>query len=360
LTSDLLDFSLNINPCGAPAASLEAAARALRDSHLYPPRDAGELRVALAAWHGVTPDSLIFGCGVDELIKLAVHAWTQPGDAAVIHVPTFPRYEIELRCHGARVVEVWSPDPWRLDIARLSEALGAHRPAAAFLCLPNNPTAANLTAVDVTRLARAFPATRFAVDEAMAYPLDEGLVGVASREPNVVVMRTFSKYYGLAGLRVGYGIGGGSTLAAMEAARPPFNVSAVAVAAALAALDDVAFVERCKQVFAEEVGRFRARVDGLPGCRVVSALSNVVLVQLAGVSAESVMDGLATRGLRVRDAREFRGLEESNCIRISLLDAEANARLADGLEELCHSNPESLGAATASQFGSDHRRSAKC
>jgi histidinol-phosphate aminotransferase len=331
---DLLDFSWNVNPFGSPESSLRAAARALRHSHLYPPADLPELRAALAEWHGIPADSLAFGAGVDELIKLAVHAWARRGDEAVTPVPTFGRYGIELVEHGVVVRAVRSPDPWQISVEALEDALRSPRVVIAFLCLPNNPTGAMVPAGEVGRLAAAFPHVQFVIDEAMIYPPEPGLIPLALERSNVAVLRTFSKYFGLAGLRVGYVVAQPERLAAVERARPPFNVSPVASAAAVAALDDTAFLERCRDLIHDEVEHFTSRLQELAPFTVVSAVCNVVMIRLHGMRASTLIEALTARGLAVRSGCAFAGLEHIESIRVSLLTRTANDRLADALSEL--------------------------
>ena len=221
----------------------------------------------------------------------------------------------------------------------MAEALETHPIRAAFLCLPNNPTGTTIGEPDLGRLAEASPQTRIVVDEAMIYPLELGMLDLATRRPNVVVLRTFSKYFGLAGLRVGYAVGPPGEIAALEALRPPFTVTQVASEAALAALPDADFLEHSRRFFEREVSSFAERLQDTAGCRVMSALSNLVLVKFDGIDAAGVVAALRARGLRVGDAREYLGLETAECIRVSLLGSKENALLAEALQEICESMP---------------------
>ena len=177
----------------------------------------------------------------------------------LVHLPTFPRYELEARLHGCHVVAVESTPPWAIDIESLRTALANHRIALAFLCTPNNPTGAIIAPDEVRELARAFPETLFIVDEALCNPLDSAAVPLVQTEPNVVVLRTFSKSFGLAGLRIGYALGAARSLQIAELGRPPFNVGTAGEAAAVAALDDHGFLESCYATFHVEAAAFIER-----------------------------------------------------------------------------------------------------
>lgn len=327
----VLDFSLNINPFGPPPRSREAARRALDRAHEYPDVGLADLRRRLAAWHGVPGDALVFGDGLDEIIKLLVHAWTDEGDRVLMHIPTFPRYELEAAARGAIPLLVRSDPPWAPDLGAMARALGAGPVALAFLCTPNNPTSAEIPTAEVDRLAAAFPGTLFVVDEALIFPADAGAVPLVARRSNVAVLRTFSKYFGLAGLRVGYAVADPARLTLVEMVRPPFNVSGVAAAAALAALDDGEFLESSRRAFGRETAFLRDALAGLEGCRIHGGDSNMLLLALEGVSSPALVEALAQRGILVVDGHTFNGLEDRDAIRISIRDRAANEALAHAI-----------------------------
>ncbi|MFO1284545.1 MAG: histidinol-phosphate transaminase [Burkholderiales bacterium] len=332
--ADVVDFSLNVNPYGPPTSAVVAATAALRRSHQYPDVRLRALREAVAARHGVRQDQILFGAGLDDVIKLLVHAWASEGDAVLVHLPTFPRYELEARLHGCEVVAVVGDPPWTVDTARLESALASRPIALAFLCTPNNPTGEKLDAGTVARLARASPGTIVVVDEALGDPLDPGLATGLRDAPNVVVLRTFSKAYGLAGMRVGYAIGPAPLLATVELGRPPFNVALPSEAAAIAALADDAFVRECRSRFRAEVERFESRIQRLPVYRVRGRHANMLLIELANRPMAPLQEALAARGIVVADAACFGGLDGRSAFRVSLRGPDANDRLAEALEAL--------------------------
>jgi len=330
------DFSLNMNPFGPPAASRLAAADSLSKANAYPPLDPTELRNSIAAWHQVSADSLFFGCGLDEVIKLLIHAWTNDGERVLIHIPTFPRYALEADARGASLRSIEGKDPWSIPLTEFRQALGTERVALAFVCTPNNPTSATLGADELEHLVADFAWTQFVIDEALIYPSDAGAVPLVARYPNVAVLRTFSKYFGLAGLRIGYAVADPARLAKAEFIRPPFNLSTPGVAAAIAALHEPTFLQESHTAFAVEVENLRCQLKRFAGCRVHAGNSNMVLLEFTEANSTDVTRELARRGLVVVDGRTFAGLERLDSIRISLLARPANdvllAALADVLE----------------------------
>ena len=332
--SAIVDFSLNVNPFGPPPAAVAAARAALDGCNLYPDARLSSLRSALARRHGVDLDRLFFGAGLDDVIKLVLHAWTAEGDRVLVHVPTFPRYELEARLRGCKPIAVQADPPWTIDLDAIGAQLASRRVAVAFLCTPNNPTGATIATSDIAALAARFRGTVFVVDEALGNPLDEGAIALARREPNVVVLRTFSKALGLAGLRIGYAVGPTALLALAERGRPPFNVTAVAEAAAIAAFDDSAFVRRSYATFDAEARWFGEGLARLPRLVLRGRHANMLLIEIASGSAAQAVDALAAKGLLVADAACFGTHDAPGAIRVSLRDRAVNTRLLAALGDL--------------------------
>jgi histidinol-phosphate/aromatic aminotransferase/cobyric acid decarboxylase-like protein len=252
----------------------------------------------------------------------------------LVHVPTFPRYELEARLHGCSVVAVRSDPPWTIDADAIRAALATQRIAVAFLCTPNNPTGVTIANDDVRMLASGFAQTIFIVDEALGNPADDGAIALARSESNVVVLRTFSKAFGLAGLRVGYALGAPALLSIAERGRPPFNVAVPAEAGAIAALDDATFLARSYDRFGTEAATFSREIEGLRGFAIRGRYANMFLIEVLSTSTAACIDALAAQGLLVADAGCFGGLENHAAIRVSLRDRAANARLVNAMERL--------------------------
>lgn len=330
----IVDFSLNVNPFGPPRRAVQAATLALAASNAYPDVKLARLRRAVAHRHETTDERLLFGAGLDDVIKQIVHAWTDAGDAVLVHLPTFPRYELEAYLRGCRVVAVRGSTPWRIDVDAIGAALSREAVALAFLCSPNNPTGEKLELSAIAALTERFADTLFVVDEALMDPREDGVSALVRSAANLVQLRTFSKYHGLAGFRVGYAHANAKLVAVAERGRPPFNVALPSEAAALAALDDDDFVASSFGSFAQESDRFRARLAGLRSFALRGQHANMLLIEILGRGTREVQDALEARGIVIADAACFGGLDDHAAFRVSLRDRAANDRLIEALAAL--------------------------
>lgn len=327
--AEIVDFSVNANPLGPSPAAVAAASAAAWDR--YPDDAAAELRDALAARDGVLPEEVVVGNGSAELIWLLALAFLDPGDAALIVGPTFGEYARAAGIAGAAVHELRA-DPvygFAVDIAAVMQTAEQADARAIFLCNPNNPTGTLLPADALDALAEGLRGRLLAVDEAYRQFVDEppattGLLG----RGNVVLFRSLTKDYALPGLRLGYALAAAPIRRALDAARPPWSVNAVAQAAGLAALADEDHLALAR----DEVRRARVSLtEALAelGLRVIPPAANFVLVEVGDGAA--VRAALLRRGLVVRDCASF-GLPAQ--IRIGLRPVAECARLVAALTEL--------------------------
>jgi histidinol-phosphate aminotransferase len=323
---DVIDFSLNVNPFGPPAGAVMAATAALGQTHLYPDLRFSALRAALATRHGVNPESLFFGAGLDDVIKLIIHAWASDGDTVLIHLPTFPRYELEARLRGCKVVCVEGEVPERTNIDGMLAVLRDDPVAMTFVCSPNNPTGEKIPRESMVKLARAAGQGLVVIDEALLDPAQDGAVPLLAEHPNLVVLRTFSKYFGLAGARVGYAMAAPELVRAAEVGRPPFNLARASVEAARAVLGDAAFLDMCRTTFAEEREYFAAAIAAIPGVRIRGTNANMVLLEV-DIKPGEAAERLAAKGIVVADATSFRGMERYRVLRVSLRGRADNEKL---------------------------------
>lgn len=299
----LIKLSANENPLGTSEHAL--AARAAPPA-LYPDPDSVELRAAIGALHKVEPSRIICGTGSDELLHIAAQAFAGPGDE-VIHVRYgFAVYEIAARRCGANVIVAPDRD-YGTDVDALLACV-TERTRVVFLANPNNPTGSFLPRAELARLHACLPAdVLLVVDQAYGEYCgpdnDDGGLDLAARHGNVLVTRTFSKIYGLAGERIGWATGAPALVDALNRIRGPFNVTATGQAAALAALDDQEFIRASREHNRAERARFTAAIEALGnhGIAAVPSEANFVLVLFGGpLSAEAAQDGLAERGYAVR------------------------------------------------------------
>ncbi len=301
----LVKLSANENPLGTSPAAMAAQSKAQVPS-LYPDPGSTDLREALGALHRIDPARIVLGTGSDELLNLAAQGYAGQGDEVLFSRFSFAVYDIAARRCGAVPIEAPDKD-YGSDVDSLLAAV-TERTRVVFLANPNNPTGTYLPASEVARLHAGLPAdVLFVLDQAYAEYLtaeqdDQGLT-LAAAHQNVLVTRTFSKIYGLAGERIGWATGAPGLIDTLNRIRGPFNVTNSGQAMALAAVADQDFVAASRDHNRAERARFAAAIEALGnhGLRAVPSEANFLLVLFEGaLSAEAAYNGLAERGYIVR------------------------------------------------------------
>lgn len=314
----IIKLSSNENPFGASPKALEALSR---DLHLekYPDGNCGDLRKAIAAKFDLEEARIVCGAGSDEIISFLCKAYLMPGDEVVYAIHSFLMYGIYAKTCGGVPVEVAEKD-LTPDLDAMLAAV-THKTRIVFLTNPNNPTGSFNTPADIKRFREALPDTVLLVlDDAYAEyaELEEGYesgFAFAKGRSDVVVMRTFSKIYGLAGLRLGYAYCPAEIADILNRVRGPFNVSVPAQVAGLAALADDSFIERSTSHNKEWRGWTKAKLEGL-GLKVWPSAANFLLVQFKDAdTAESCRLFLKDRGILVRQMGAYK---LPDCFRISI------------------------------------------
>lgn len=302
----LIKLSANENPLGTSPAAHMAVREALADLATYPDPGATALRHALAARHGLDPARVIYGTGSDELLHLAASAFAGPGDEIIYVRYGFSVYDIAARRVGATPIVVPDKD-YGTDVDAILAAVTA-RTRVVYLANPNNPTGTFTPRGEIARLhAGLRPDILFVLDQAYAEYLsededDHGLM-LAMSAPNVFVTRTFSKIYGLAAERIGWGYASAAVIDALHRIRAPFNLTTSAQAAAIAALDDQEFVANSREHNRKWRAWFAAEMEALGnhGVRVVPSGANFLLILFKGrVAAETVYKALMEAGYATR------------------------------------------------------------
>jgi len=301
--------------------------RALADLHRYPDGASFALRSKLAERLGVGQDQLVFGCGADEILELVAKAFLGPGDEAVFAWPSFAMYPIVTRGMGATPIAV----PLDRDLVHDLDAIAAavnERTRVVIVCNPNNPTGTSVGAAAFDRFAARLPddvvllVDEAYVDFARRADFPDALAWVA-RRPGTLVVRTFSKIAGLAGLRVGFGVADPELSGYLERARHPFNVNLLAEAAAVAALDDREHLERTLRQNAEGI-EFLRRELGALGIETWPSEANFLLAK----PGPGTYDFLLREGIIVRPLAGF-GMPDH--VRITIGLPEENERLVKAL-----------------------------
>ena len=301
----LIKLSANENPLGTSPAALAARTEAAAAA-LYPDPDSKDLRAAIGALHGIDPALVVMGTGSDELLHVAAQGYAGPGDEIVYVRYGFSVYDIAARRCGA--TPIVAPDnDFGTDVDALLELVN-ERTRVVFLANPNNPTGSFLPRGDIARLHAALPSdVLLVIDQAYGEyvaPEDEdGALALAREHGNVLVTRTFSKIYGLAGERIGWATGAAPLIDTLNRIRGPFNVSSTGQAMALAAVADQQFVENARLHNASERARFVASLEALGnhGLRSLPSEANFVLILFEGkLTAEAAYNGLMEEGFIVR------------------------------------------------------------
>ena len=327
--SNVLKLSSNENPYGAPDSAKLAVQRALHEMHRYPPTDHASLRAAIAEAHGLDAERIICGVGSDEILHLLAQAYAGPGDEVIHTAHGFAMYPIVARAAGARPVEV----PERERTVDVDAILAACTDATriVFVTNPGNPTGTMIGEAEIARLADGLPpAALLVLDGAYADYVGgfDGGAALVEARGNVVMTRTFSKIYGLGGLRVGWAYAPKPVIDVLNRIRGPFNLSGVALAAAEAAVKDTAWVERCRS----ENARLRdwlAQALAEMGVPSDTSCANYILARFASAEeARAADEFLKTQGIIVRYPANY-GFPA--CLRITVGDESGCRRVAHAI-----------------------------
>ena len=336
----LIKLSANENPLGtsplARAARLGGGEGA-GDPARYPDPESHAVRAALGTLHGIDPARIVMGTGSDELLHLAAQAFAGPGDEVLYQRYGFSVYEIAARRCGAQPVEAADRD----YAANVDVLLGCVSPRTrvVFLANPNNPTGSYLPRAELARLHAGLPGhVLLVVDQAYAEYVeaqaDDGALALAATAENVLVTRTFSKIYGLAGERVGWATGAPHLIDMLNRIRGPFNLTVTAQASALAAVGDQAFVAASRTHNRAERTRFVAALEALGnhGLRPLPSEANFVLIEFSGaLTAEGAYKGLMDHGFITR---WLPGQGLPQCLRITIGTADEMDTVAAVLRQL--------------------------
>jgi histidinol-phosphate aminotransferase len=330
-------IKLASNECaiGPSAKAIAAVREALNGVHRYPDGASFALRQRLAARLEAEPEQLVFGAGADEILELLVKVLLGPGDEAVFAWPSFAMYPVVVQGMGARSVTVPLNDDLVHDLPAMAAAVN-ERTRLVFVCNPNNPTGTSIGAAEFDHFVESLPSdVVLAVDEAyrefVRRPDFPDALAWVRRRPGTIVLRTFSKILGLAGLRIGYGLADVELAGYLQRARHPFNVNRLAEVAALAGLDDDEHIERARAVNRDGVDYLTRELSAL-GHEVWPTDANYLLVRLgSGMSERLLHEGVIVRALG--------GFGMPDHVRITIGLPEENERLIKTLRKLSEMAP---------------------
>ncbi len=322
---EIVKLDANENPYGPSPKVLEALAH-YPYYYTYPDPQATRLREALSGYVGVPMEHIFVGNGADEIITLVSRLFLNPGDAIVILPPTFGMYEFNAALQGARVVSVPRPlDTFSVDVGAVVKAVEntSPTPKLLFLVTPNNPDG-GISPPEVVERLLELPLV-VVVDE--AYNEFSGEPSFARRvleRDNLVVVRTFSKWAGLAGLRLGYGIFPEVMTQVLWRMKEPYNVNAAAMAAGLAALEDVDYARRMISAIVAERDRLFDELGRIPGLHPFPSRANFILCHVTGMEAHRLRDALVAEGIVIR---YYDNPDLEDYIRVTVGRPEQNDRL---------------------------------
>jgi histidinol-phosphate aminotransferase len=327
---DIIKLASNENPLGPSPAALAAMQKVIASLHLYPDGNAFYLKQKLAQKLGLGTSNLILGNGSNEIIEFVGHALMGPGVDVVMSQYCFAVYPIVTRLFGANPIVV-SARNYGHDLPAMLKAI-TPRTKAIFIANPNNPTGTLASREDILRLVNEVPKQVLLVmDEAYIEFLDEPVDLLPSirsgNHPNLLLMRTFSKIFGLAGLRLGYGIAQPELIAALEKIRQPFNINSIAQAGALAALDDVEHVRKTRENNAEGLRFFSKHLREM-GLEFIPSAANFILVRVG--NGQQIFETLQKQGVIVRP---LGGYQLPDWIRISIGTPKENNRCLGALKQ---------------------------
>ncbi len=330
----VVKLASNENPLGPSPLAMAAYRKAEKSCGLYPEGTSPELRAGLALFHQVEPESIIVGNGSDEIIRLLCEAFLDPEDEVVVSQHAFIRFKQQASMMGARVIEVPMTD-WTHDLALMAQA-ASPRTKLIFVANPNNPTGTYNTQEEVEALLAAVPKTSLVVLDEAYFQYAAGISGYTNSLPdlvrehdNLVVLRTFSKAYGLAGLRVGYGVADPELIGWLDRIRMPFNVNLPAQRACLEALKDGTFVKRAVAVN-DAQRAVVSRTLGEMGFGVGDSATNFVFAR-SPIPGRELFKALLRQGVIVRSLDEY-GLP--HFVRVSIGTAAQNKALFAALKKV--------------------------
>lgn len=326
-----IKLASNENPFGPSPKAVEAIAGAVKNLHRYPDGGCFYLKERLAKRIGVKPENLIIGNGSNEIIELVIRTFLRPGEEAVMGNPSFAVYPLAVPAAGGKKIEVPLKNLTH-DLDAMADAI-TNRTRIVFIANPNNPTGTIVTKIQLKRFMDRLPeGVILVLDEAyyefVTDPEFPKSLGYFREGRNVVILRTFSKIYGLAGLRIGYGVAPEKLVFYMNKVRQPFNVNSLAQIAAMAAIEDEEHLKRSQKNNMDGLNYFFREMKAM-GLEYVHTQANFLLIKVG--KGKEVYDALLKQGVIVRPMASY-GLGEY--IRVTVGKPEENKRFVEAIKKV--------------------------
>lgn len=324
--ASIIKLGSNENPLGPSPKAVRALVEAAPGANIYPSADARELREALSKYTGFPVSNIVAsGPGMDGLLDGLCRIIIEKGDEVIVPTPTFAYYELPARACGGKPIFVRRNLDFSLDPEKILEALSS-RTKIIFLCSPNNPSGNLLPEADLRRIVENTRSLVF-IDEAYVEFADRNLAGLVKEYDNLVIGRTFSKVFGLAGLRLGYGIMPEWLVTEYSRAATPFSVSLPALKAGIAALSDAEHLSKSINLAREGRKYLKKNIP----FTVYLSQANFVLVDVAPLKAKKITESLLKKGIIVRSCDSFREAGDS-LIRVTVGTPEQNEKVVRAFE----------------------------
>ncbi|MCZ7393138.1 MAG: histidinol-phosphate transaminase [Candidatus Methanoperedens sp.] len=323
----IIKLGSNENPLGASPLAVAAIQENAGKVNIYPPKDAFELRYALSLYTDYPVDNIVVsGNGMDGILDTVMRLFMPPGAEAVIPIPTFSYYEIATLANGGKPAFTTRGKDFEITAGNILSKVNSNT-TMIFLCSPNNPSGNALPEEDAREILESVNAIVF-IDEAYADFSENNLTGLVREYDNLIVGRTFSKAFGLAGMRMGYALVPGWLCREYMKVMTPFSVDVLSLAAGIAALNDTEHLR--KTIETVKKGRLQLSRGLESLCKVYPSEANFILIDVSSSTAKEVSESLLKKGIIVRDCTSFRGAGQS-LIRITVGTKEQNARVIDAL-----------------------------
>ncbi|CAN5890549.1 histidinol-phosphate transaminase [soil metagenome] len=327
----VIKLDMNESPYG-PSPKARTALATFADTNRYPDFEQLALREAIGAYVNRPADQVICGAGLDDVLNTFMHAVIEPGDEVIISEPTFGVYQALISLYDGKTIDVPLTRNFELDAFRVLSSI-TDRTKFVIVCTPNNPTGNALDRGAIEQIVAEAPCM-VVIDEAYAEFAGTSYLDQMDRHPNVAIFRTMSKFAGLAGLRVGYGVFPAALMPFLAPVTPAFhNVSMASRVAAIASLEDLEHLHAVVAGIIADRGQLAAALGALPGVLPLSSSTNFVLVRLPVDDAGPLVAELARRGVFVRHfARPELGLRD--CLRVTVGLPEENQVFVEELSDI--------------------------
>lgn len=327
-TEKIIKLDGNENPYGCSARVKQTLAE-YAYYHLYPDPEQRQLRKALEEYTGLDSQHIVAGSGSDELIDLVLRLFVQRGDEVINCPPTFGMYPFSTDICGGKVVNIPRTADFSIDVSAIKKAL-TKRTKVIFIASPNNPSGNIASQQAIEELLDAMPVV--VIDEAYFEFSGITVAPLVPKHANLIVLRTFSKWAGLAGLRVGYGIFPSHLAPYLMKIKQPYNVNTAAQLAALESLKDLAYLRNIIDAIIHERERLFYKLDRISWLKTYPSQANFILCSVVNGKAKAIHEELKRRGIFVR---YFDTPELKDCLRISVGKPEHTDALIAALREIC-------------------------